>query len=275
MVSLCLKSLTKKDLEKIEVYIEKSHLDNSVYSIRKFSKFYNLIIHYNGLDSAFFYDSIFEILSNYIINNYEEKILVRQLKHDFFYFSKEEHDEILTKLKNTLNNNFLSEKEYHLMQDITSYIQSNRSFIIDGFINFRLSKYSSFLNNCLENSVHEFIIHKEYLEYIDLLKDYIHEKTPQTELIHLIYSDTEKSIVDDNHKLITTTSKKKYLSDISFSENDFLLNSLLSLSPQKIIIHSDGNQDFFLQFLNSIFEDRCEFCSDCTFCLKKSELQIP
>ena len=54
---------------------------------------------------------------------------------------------------------------------------------------------------------------------------------------HLIYNDTAKILLDDLGNLITTTNQKKYLSDISFSTNDFILNSILSLMPKKITIY--------------------------------------
>lgn len=278
MVSLCFKSLNKNTIKNLEELIEKSNIKNVVFSIRKFSKFYNLIIHYTGTNSIYFYSSISDLFSIFIINSYENKLLLRQLKLDFFYFTFDEQNEIYKKTKELLDNaNIVYEKKEILCASIYSYIKNNKSCILDGFINFRISNYLKYINHHLENAVHEFVIHKEYIEYISLLKDYIHEKTPCTGLIHVIYSCSCKSLFDENFNLITTTSQKKYLSDISFSENDFILNSLLSLTPAKIIIHCTDKQDTFLNFLSSIFEDRCEFCSSCKFCITAldNKQQIP
>ena len=53
------------------------------------------------------------------------------------------------------------------------------------------------------------------------------------------------------------------MSDISFSSNDYALNTLLNLVPKKIYIHLlDGESDEFINTIKLIFEDRVEFSSD-------------
>ena len=59
----------------------------------------------------------------------------------------------------------------------------------------------------------------------------------------------------------------KYLSDITFSANDYALNTLLTLVPSKIYIHLiDNNIDEFITTLKLIFENRVIYCNDCTIC---------
>ena len=60
--------------------------------------------------------------------------------------------------------------------------------------------------------------------------------------------------------------KAKYLSDISFSSNDYALNSLLTLLPKKIIIHLIGPMDDFINTLQTIFGDNVTLCTDCNIC---------
>jgi len=49
------------------------------------------------------------------------------------------------------------------------------------------------------------------------------------------------------------------LSDISFSNNDYILNTLLSILPSKIIIHLQNNYiDEFINTLALIFENKVE-----------------
>ena len=61
--------------------------------------------------------------------------------------------------------------------------------------------------------------------------------------------------------------KAKYLSDISFSSNDYMLNSLLTLLPRKIYIHLiDNCIDEFINTLNLIFEKRISICTNCNIC---------
>ena len=58
----------------------------------------------------------------------------------------------------------------------------------------------------------------------------------------------------------------RYLSDISFSSNDYALNSLLALLPRRIIIHLIGPSDDFIDTIKLIFENRVSVCEDCNIC---------
>ena len=60
----------------------------------------------------------------------------------------------------------------------------------------------------------------------------------------------------------------KYLSDVSFSQNDYVLNTLLNILPKKIYLHLASplsNLDF-INTLQLIFENRIELCHDCNIC---------
>ena len=73
----------------------------------------------------------------------------------------------------------------------------------------------------------------------------------------------------------------KYLSDVSFSNNDYILNTLLNLLPKKIYLHlvSPLSNLDFINTLQLIFENRIEFCQDCSICnlykhiIKKSGIE--
>ena len=75
--------------------------------------------------------------------------------------------------------------------------------------------------------------------------------------------DKNKNIIDISDNVF----KAKYLSDISFSTNDYILNTLLTLIPEKIYIHIVGDTiDEFVNTLLLIFEGRVEICTDCNIC---------
>ena len=68
-------------------------------------------------------------------------------------------------------------------------------------------------------------------------------------------------------KLDDSILNSKYLSDITFSSNDYTLNTLLTLLPKKIYIHLiDNIQDEFITTLKLIFDDRVCICNDCDIC---------
>lgn len=74
--------------------------------------------------------------------------------------------------------------------------------------------------------------------------------------------DEFKNVIElDNNVL-----NNKYLSDITFSSNDFALNSLLTLLPKAIYIHIIDVDDEFINTLKLIFDNRVFICKDCNIC---------
>jgi len=121
----------------------------------------------------------------------------------------------------------------------------------------------------IDISVNQYIIEKEYTEFISLLKTYIHTAESTINILHLIYSNGESILLDENKNIVSITDNifnAKYLSDISFSSNDFALNTLLSMVPEKLDIHIIDEEDEFIETLKLIFENRIKICKDCNIC---------
>ena len=108
------------------------------------------------------------------------------------------------------------------------------------------------------------------MEFISLLKLYINSQKNNSNIVHLIYNTSESILLDENKNIIMNSEEifnAKYLSDISFSSNDYTLNSLLNLLPKKIYIHLIDNQiDQFINTLQLIFENRISICLNCEIC---------
>ena len=137
-------------------------------------------------------------------------------------------------------------------------------------MNFRIKDYMSILEEVVDEAVNNFVIEKEYLEFISLLKMYVNSQKSTCDIVHLIYNNESSILLDKDKNIINVSDdvfKAKYLSDISFSSNDYALNSLLTLIPKKIYIHLiDNCIDEFIHTLSLIFESRVEICTDCDIC---------
>lgn len=167
--------------------------------------------------------------------------------------------------------NIKFDKKYNCLIDaFTNYLNKHNSIVLTGFINFRLKSYLSILENVVDEAVNSFIIEKEYLEFVSLLKMYINSQSPNCEVVHLIYNNESSILLDENKNVINISDdlfKAKYLSDISFSSNDYALNTLLTLLPKKIYLHLINNfVDEFVHTLGLIFENKIEICTDCNIC---------
>ena len=59
------------------------------------------------------------------------------------------------------------------MKNIRYSIATLLVIVLSGFINFRLHNYRKLLEQLVDLSVNEFIIEREYLEFVSLLRIYI------------------------------------------------------------------------------------------------------
>lgn len=290
MISFCIKTNNQSDISKLTNYISEIQLDNIVFLTKNFSKYTNIIVHYLGNDTEIFYEYFANTLCDFIIDNYESNILNDILVSNFFYFDKTELSEIKKICDSMLNNVPLnkilpfqqlksetandekisiSSRKDLLINNILSFLKSSKSMILNGFLRFRIYDYINFLNDLVDSAVNEFVINKEYSEFIELLKLYIDSKPPRSELIHLIYINEESILLDKNRNIISLSHNNldiPYLSDISFSSNDYALNSLLSLLPKKLIIHTSDIEDDFVNTLKLIFNSKVTICKQCSIC---------
>lgn len=280
MKSICIKTNNSNLIQYLLNELRHIDLNNICFSLQEFKHYKNIIIHYNGSDIYDFLRQISSILSLMVIDELEEHFINTILSQNYFYFDNTERKEILNFCFDIMTDNFsvIFDKKFKILYNsFYNYLANNRSLYINGFIHFRLKKYFLSLDKIVDKAVNSFIIQKEYLEFISLLKLYINSRSPDCNVIHLIYSNTENLLLNEHKEIINISDNNltaKYLSDISFSTNDYILNSLLTLLPKKIYIHFiNSYPDEFINTLTSIFENRVAFCTDCNICnLYKNEI---
>lgn len=273
MKSICIKSNNPNLLDYLLNELNYIEIEPVYISSNKFKNYKNIIVHYRGNNNKKFIHEVSCILSCLILDELEEQFLKNIIHKNYFYFNSEEKKQILDICFDTFSSDFNTyfDKKYNcLINDFEDYLTANKSIVLTGFINFRIKDYMSIIEDVVDDAVNAFVIEKEYFEFVSLLKMYINSQSSNCELVHLIYNNENSILLDKNKKAINISDdifKAKYLSDITFSSNDYALNSLLTLIPKKIHIHLiDNIVDEFIHTLGLIFEDRVEICTDCSIC---------
>ena len=271
MTSFCIKINNKKIIDYLLNNCKDINLGNIILSNKVFKFYENTIIHYTGNDVSSFYNSLADVIANCIIKFYEHDIIKKLINTNYFYFSSHERKQIFnnTLEQIQLDDDLISRKKHNLYISVLKYIVENKSMILDGFVNFRIFNYIKNLDYVVDLGVNKFLIEREYTEFISLLRLYINSKEPGINSIHLIYTDSQSILIDNDKNIISIEDNifnAKYLSDITFSSNDYALNTLLSIIPEKIIIHLVDEPDEFINTLNLIFENRIIICTDCSIC---------
>ena len=273
MKSLCIKTNNSKLLNYLLNEFKNIELDNVYFSENEFKIYKNIIIHYLGNNEPLFLSKVSSILCFLVIDELEEDLLKKLILQNYFYFDCLEREKILSLCFEIMADDFceLFDKKFKTLYDIFyDFLYNNNSIVLNGFINFRVKDYLLILDEIVNQAVNSFVIEQEYLEFISLLKLYINSQTSECEMVHIIFSSSESVLLDKNKNLIDIQDdifKAKYLSDITFSSNDYILNSLLTLLPKKIYIHLiDDYVDEFINTLQLVFENRITLCTDCNIC---------
>ena len=273
MKSLCIKTNNSIILDYLLNELKYADIKNICFSRNQFKNYENIIIHYLNTDYPYFFSKISTLLSFMIIDEFEDIFMKKILNKNYFYFDATERNNILKNCYSLLSEDYYKwfDQKFQVIYDsFYNFISDHKILVLDGFINFRLQKYNVILDEIVSEGVNNYIIEKEYMEFISLLKLYINSQNSNINIVHLIYSTSESILLDEHKNIILNSDdifNAKYLSDISFSSNDYTLNSLLNLLPKKIYIHLiDNKMDEFINTLQLIFESRISICLNCDIC---------
>ena len=285
MKSLCIKTNNNKAIDYLLDNLNKIDLKDVYFSCHKFNIYNNIFIHYKGNDENLFFNTISNILSFLVLDIYEDSITRNILQKEYFYFDNFEQGVVLD---NFFENRLESIEDFEIKENIlfeAFYVffkncESNIccKLYLKGFITFRLKKYIDELEAEIDSSVNQYLVEKEYQEFVALLKVYINSEGYNSDYVHLIYRNNSKNVdailLDKNRDVIDTSIYllgAKYLSDISFSSSDIILNTLLNLLPRRIFIHLEDvdDEDEFVCTLEAIFESRVVLCFDVDVMVRK------
>lgn len=275
MKSLCIKINSNSIIAYLLNRFSSLDLDYFNISSNSFKIYNNVIVHYSGNNVDLFFDYICSILTDTVIKFYEPIILKKELHNNFFYFSSSEKARILELCQDESSDNsdFFEDRYFAIYNAISKYIHEHHSIVLNGFINFRLYEYRRKLDYILNACINRYLIEREYFEFINILRLYINSNVPHTSNINLVYFKDKAILLDEQNQNIdikaTDSIHAKFLSDISFSDNDYVLNYLLNALPNHLTIHlpvEQSSQDDFINTLKLIFENRVSICNNCNIC---------
>ena len=153
------------------------------------------------------------------------------------------------------------------------YFDNSNNIILDGFVNFRLKEYIKDLKEVVDKAVDDFLMDREYKEFIRLLRYFVDIQEPKIDTVHVIVSyDNRYTLLDEKKKEITNECIQEYVNEIAEGEinyDDLLVSSLITFAPRKIIIHCTGqfrNKEL-METIKNVFSGRVVICQGCDVCM--------
>jgi len=229
-----------------------------------------------------FYHYMGNAFSDIIVHDIEEKFIHRILVSEYYYFSSTERKTIIEHLENVQESEeykfgegvtYRISRRAKILQQIIDYLRENHEINLEGFIRFRLKSYLEELEGHVEKAVEDFLMEKEYHEFIRLLRYFVDIQDAKIDVANVVMGEGGKyHLYDKLNRMINN----EYLEDLAtemadkdISYDDLLISSLITLAPKHIILHFEGkmkNREI-VQTIKSVFGERVCICSGCKLCM--------
>jgi len=216
-------------------------------------------------------------LADIIIDEWEARLVRKIIQGHYFYYSEEEKKLILSKAREMLNPDGQSsaqrrQRKETVLQKVQEYLDLHKELILEGFINFRLKEYQRELEEIVNFAVDEFLLEREYIEFIRLLRYFVDIQEPRVDLIKIIFKKNERFILlDSNDRPFQHESLDGLLADLqdnNINYDDLLISALITLAPREIELHLENDVPLrdAIKTIQNVFGHRVSFCKGCPHC---------
>ncbi|WP_346888737.1 putative sporulation protein YtxC [Clostridium sp. UBA1056] len=256
----------------IHIYLEQS--DYTQCEVEKLFNYYMANILYGVITNEFLEKKVSKhLVETYNFLNYKD---ISIIKDTIFKVLKEEIpiDDTVIYFMNKKNN---------ILNKIIACIEDGNEINIKGFIDFRVKELMIDIYIIVEKIVENYMIEKEYNEFISLLKYFIEVQESKVEKVDLYIGRRGDSYIlkdefgnDMMETLLNDLCENKNILEVS--QDDLVISGLITMSPKTIVIHSASrckNKEL-INTIEKVFEDRVYHCNGCNECLMFKEIiEIP
>jgi len=217
-----------------------------------------------------FVEQLSSVLAEYMMTAYEGLILNRIVKKHYGYLKPGERRDIVgiaqRKLQEKDENIFDAviriRRRNIVTRRLADFLNQSDHIILEGFVTFRMQEYVKELEEIVDWAVRQYLVEKEYQEFIKLLTYFVQMQKPKFRCVHVIAeNDSSFSIYDENMERISEQwfnewNDEKHSGTIK--EEDMLISFLISAAPRQIIVHNTSaiNNKELLETIMQVFSGR-------------------
>jgi putative sporulation protein YtxC len=225
-------------------------------------------------------------VADFIVEVLEKKLISHLLHHEFIYREAKQKEDIygyvwkMLWLKDDEDEHGIFARDDEKIQvrkaeifvKAYEYVHQDGAFHADGFLRFRLKDYYNELYAITEYAVDEYVLDQEYKEFIRLLQYYISIQAPKIPLLHVIHQGAHRfQLLDDKGGEIQAEDlpdQWREWSQGAGNHGELIISTLMTIAPQKIVLHTAEPSLKVIQTLCQIFEERLTVCKGCMTCKK-------
>jgi hypothetical protein len=164
-------------------------------------------------------------------------------------------------------------RKRHIAAELLAYLQERPSLHLEGYITFRLDKYWEELAEAAEAAVDEFVMDRQYREFVGLLSEFVGRQQPRTAAVNLVLkADGGFALYDEAFRPIDPAGGRLAAEFAEFAEEelnveDMVVSCLLAISPREIKLHARDPELPVVRTIGAIFAGRVTVCAGCGSCL--------
>lgn len=161
-------------------------------------------------------------------------------------------------------------RKSRIYEELIQYFDQEHLLNIDGMVRFRLQRYTDELRDIIEYAIDEYTADKQYEEFISLLKYFVYIQEAKIPAAHLIHRGGHEFILlNEQMEPIETKQLDQFVVEMIDKEinyEDMIVSTLITVSPQKVYIHTRNPEMQVIKTIQQIFEERASVCTSCPRC---------
>lgn len=226
---------------------------------------------YAGPDQseALFRCQLAEAITDLIVSEMQQDTLNRLVAEHCSYLDNEEQAQVCARAEELLR--LAGGIRDMVSNRLREYLTDETHLNLEGFIFFRLREYAEELEDAVDRAVDDFLMEREYREFIRLLKVFVEVQEPRLSHVHVVLEPGGGfRLIDDQGGVIHDEHLEGFVADLMDAEinyDDLLISTLITLAPGRITVHrAAGPRRDALDTIQGVFNDRVELCGGCSRC---------
>lgn len=232
-------------------------------------------------DAGLFRYYVANALSDVILGDCERRLILKMVRDNYSYFTDDERQAIYYLTLEHLNSRPGADgvdpfpriaRKGRVLARLTEYLENSSNVILEGFITFRLREYMDELDLAVDRAVDDFLLEREYREFIRLLKYFVDAQEPKIDEVHVVMSGKDSfRLVDSQLNIINDAHLEEFVAEMvenDINHDDLLISALITIAPRHITLHctpeTKGRES--IQTITSVFAGRVDFCDGCALC---------
>jgi putative sporulation protein YtxC len=238
-----------------------------------------------GEDEGAFRTHLAHALADHIVNHLEPALLARLVASHYGYLDGSERESLLAYADRNLGENGADaakvRRKRQIMERLLDYLEQAEELNLEGFVRFRLKDYMEELEDAVDRAMDDFLLEREYEEFVRLLRYFVDVQEPKMGLAHVVVlPDGRFRIFNEVGDEVESQVLRQFvveMLDADIAYEDLMVSALITLAPRAILLHDRSGQQASesVETVSAVFQGRIDFCDGCGFCRARARQREP